>query len=86
MVTSQNTVLALIADPFGGVTAYTHRVLIRLSNEAADGRDGTVYGAFSTTSFYEHHAGAISMAIVKSAAEALEKGMRALEHQMLRMA
>ena len=31
-----------------------------------DGRDGTLYGAFSTNSFYEHHAGAISMAIVKS--------------------
>ena len=45
-----------------------------------------VHGAFSTTSFYEHHAGAISMAIVKSAAEALEKGVHALEHQMLRMA
>ena len=61
-------------------------MLIRLSKEAADGRDGTVYGAFSTNSFYEHHAGAISMAIVKSAAEALEKGISALGHQMLRMA
>ena len=82
----QNTVIALIAEPFGGITAFTHRVLTRLAKEAADGRDGTVYGAFSTDSFYQHHAGAISMAIVKSAAEAMESGIRALEHQMLRMA
>ena len=31
-----------------------------------------IYGAFSTDSYYQHHAGAISMAIVKSAAETLD--------------
>ena len=56
-------------------------MLTRLAKEAAAGRDGTIYGAvFYGDSYYQHHAGAISMAIVKSAAEAswLEKGISAL--------
>ena len=77
----QNTVIALVAEPFGGVTAFTHRVLTRLAKEATDGRNGTVYlsmAHFSTDSYYQHHAGAISMVVVKSAAEALEKGIIAI--------
>ena len=53
LTVKQNTVVALIAEPFGGVTAFTHRVLTRLAKVAADGRDGTVYGAFSTDSYYQ---------------------------------
>ena len=53
---------------------------------ASAGRDGTIYGAHSTHSFYLHHAGAISMAVVKSAAEALVNGVDAEMAQMLRRA
>jgi hypothetical protein len=66
-------VLALIASPLGGVTRFTDCTLSRMAKEASGtGRDGTVYGEFSTRSFYHHHAGAISMALVKMTAEALE--------------
>ena len=68
-------------------TPRANRELIRLSKEAEDGRDGTVYGAFSTNSFYDGitPAPSISMAIVKSAAEALEKGISAIGHQMRKL-
>ena len=84
----QNTVFGLIADPLGGVTKFSECVLSRLAKKATSegGRDGTTYGKHSTHSFYLHHAGAISMAIVKSAAETLVNGIDAEVAQMLRHA
>ena len=78
MTVKQNTVLALIASPLGGVTRFTDCTLSRMAKEASGtGRDGAVYGEFSTHSFYLHHAGAISMALVKMTAEAIEASINA---------
>ena len=79
---SNKVSLSLLLLLYYVYTVFTHRVLTRppRPQEVAGGRDGTIYGAFSTDAYYQHHAGAISMAIVKSAAEAswLEKGISAL--------
>ena len=73
----QNTVLALIASPFAGVTQFTAYTLSRLAKDAGPGRDSTAYGDHSTRSFYLHHAGAISMAIIKGVAHMVTKGIDA---------
>ena len=43
--------------------------------KAEEGRDGTKYGARSTTNFFTHHLTAISLAIITGGAEAIEKGV-----------
>ena len=78
----QNTVLALIGDVFSGITAFSHRVLTKLAKRARDGRDGTTYGEYSTGDYYVYHAGAISMAVIRTDGERLEKGMRKIEAKL----
>ena len=69
---------------FSGITAFSHRVLTTLAKRARDGRDGTVYGEYSTGSYYDHHAGAISMSVVRTEGERLEKGMLKIEAMLNR--
>ena len=56
----------------------------KLTKRARDGRDGTVYGEYSTDSYYAHHAGAISMSVVRAEGERLEKGMQKIEAKLYR--
>ena len=72
----KNTVLALIGDTFSGITAFSHRVLVKLAKRARDGRDGTVYGEYSTGDYHAYHAGANSMSVIRAEGERLEKGMQ----------
>ena len=74
-----NTVLVLISEVFGGVTPFTHSVLIRLCKEARAVRDGTRYSLMCAQSYYSHWATALSSAIVHGDAEALLDGKRRKE-------
>ena len=65
-------------------TAFSHRILTKLTKRARDGRDGTVYGEYSTGDYYAHHAGAISMSVVRAEGERLEKGMQKIEAKLYR--
>ena len=58
----KNTVIALIAENFGGVTPAVTALLRRLDKRSC--ADTTRYGEYSTHDFYGHHAAAISLAIV----------------------
>jgi len=69
-----NEVVELIGEVFGGVTQRTHGVLTRLKARAKV-RDGTVYGAHSTRCYYQHHAGAISLAIVMGTSDTLVEAL-----------
>ena len=73
MVNKVNHVTMLIACDMGGITGGTAATLHRLSKNAAEGRDGTVYGVHSGADFYTHHATAISLAIVTATAEVRKK-------------
>ena len=77
-----NTVIALIANPFGGVTRTVEKLVRRLSK--VQGVDGTKYGVHSPRSFYAHHTAAISMACVRGDAEALVHGASYRETRMTR--
>ena len=70
-----NSVVMLISCDMGGVTGATASTLSRLAKKAEEGRDGTKYGARSTTNFFTHHLTAISLAIITGGAEAIEKGV-----------
>ena len=65
----KNTVIALIAENFGGVTQTVTALLRRLDKRSC--ADTTRYGEYSTHDFYGHHAAAISLAIVTGEAEAI---------------
>ena len=58
----KNTVIALIAENFGGVTPAVTALLRRLNKRSC--ADTTRYGEYSTHDFYDHHAAAILLAIV----------------------
>ena len=73
--------MLLLANPFGGVTAAVHKLLIHL-DKTKTGIDSTVYGENSTRSFYGHHAAAISIACVTGDAEAVIHGVSRLEFKM----
>ena len=61
----KNTVVALIAENFGGFTPAVTALLRRLAKRSC--ADTTSYdGENSTHDFYGHHAAAISLAIVTS--------------------
>lgn len=75
----RNTVLLLIAEVFGGVSPFTHSVLVRLCKEARTGQDGTRYSLMCPQSYYQHWATALSTAIVCGDAEALLDGKRRKE-------
>ena len=78
MVNKANHVTMLIACDMGGLTAHrrgTVATLHCLSKNAAEGRDGTVYGVHSSVSYFTHHTTAISLATVMAAAEAIERGV-----------
>ena len=75
MVNKANHVTMLISCDMGGVTGGTVATLHRLSKKAAEGRDGTIYGAHSDANYFTHHATAISLATVTAAAEAIERGV-----------
>ena len=75
MVNKANHVTTLIACDMGGITGGTAATLHRLSKNAAEGRDGTVYGVHSDANYFTHHATAISFATVTAAAEAIERGV-----------
>ena len=75
--TKKNTVIALIAESFGGVTPAVTALLQRLEKRLCT--DATCYGDHSTRSFSSHHAAAISLAIVTGDEEALVKGVSKLE-------
>ena len=77
-----NTVVALIANPLGGVTRTVEKLVRRLSK--IQGVDGTKYGVHSLRSFYAYHAAAISMACVRGDAEALVRGASCKETRMTR--
>ena len=76
--------LVCISDVFSGITAFSHRVLTKLAKRARDGRDGTVYGEYSTGNYYAHHAGAISMSVIRAEGERLQKGMQKIEAKLYR--
>ena len=78
----KNTVIALIANPFGGVTRTVEKLVRRLSK--VQGVDGTRYGVHSPRSFFAHHAAAISMACVRGDAETLVHGASSKETRMAR--
>ena len=69
----KNTVIALIAENFGGVTPAVTALLRRLDKRSC--ADTTRYGEYSTHDFYGHHAAAISLAIVTGEAEAIVSGV-----------
>ena len=69
----KNTVIALIAESFGGVTPAVTTLLQRLEKRLCT--DATCYGDHSTRSFFGHHAAAISLAIVTGEAEAIVSGV-----------
>ena len=75
MVNKANHVTMLIACDMGGIAGGTVATLHRLSKNAAEGRDGTVYGVHSNANYFTHHATAISLATVTAAAEAIELGV-----------
>ena len=77
-----NTVVALIANPFGGVTRTVERLVRRLAK--VPGMDGTKYGEHSLPSFFAHHAAAISMACVWGDSEMLVRGASDRETAMVR--
>jgi hypothetical protein len=79
----KNTVVALIAETFGGVTPTVVALLRRLDKmKNATGTDGTAYGVHSTHEFFGHHAAAISIAIVSGEAEAIVQGISKVETRM----
>ena len=78
----KNTVIALIANPFGGVTRTVERLVRRLAK--VPGMDGTKYGEHSLPSFFAHHAAAISMACVWGDSEMLVDGASNREMAMAR--
>ena len=69
----KNTVIALIAENFGGVTPAVTALLRRLDKRSC--ADTTRHGEYSTHDFYGHHAAAISLAIVTGEAEAIVSGV-----------
>ena len=69
----KNTVIALIAESFGGATPAVTALLRRLDKRSC--ADTTRYGEYSTHDFYGHHAAAISLAIVTGEAEAIVSGV-----------
>ena len=75
MVDKADHVTMLIACDMGGIAGGTVATLHRLSKNAAEGRDGTVYGVHSNANYFTHHATAISLAIVTATAEAIERGV-----------
>ena len=75
-----NTVIALISEEFGGVTAAVTALLRRLQKKEV--ADGTRYGAHSPHDFVGHHATAISFAIATGAATAIVEGISHLETRM----
>ena len=79
---SHYTVVALLANPFGGVTRTVESLVRRLSK--IQGADGTTYGVHSPRSFFEHHAAAISMACVWGDSEMLVDGASNRETAMVR--
>ena len=84
LVVKHNTVIALIADPLGGVTHATFKQLLRWASDAADGRDATVYGLYETPgAFFAHHAAALSMAVVRREAAAIEAGTEKREFRRM---
>ena len=82
MVNKANHVVMLISCDMGGITGGTAATLHRLSKNAAEGRDGTVYGVHSNANYYTHHATAISLAIVTANAEAIERGVNKRAHKL----
>ena len=60
---------ALIANPLGGATSAVESLIRRLHRTR--GTDRTIYGDYSTRSFFAHHATALSMACVIGDAEAI---------------
>ena len=84
MRVKENTVLALIGEPFSRITAFSNRILIKLGKRARTGRDGTAYGEFSPRTFYTHHAGAISMAVIRAEGEMVQKGIQKIEAKLYR--
>ena len=84
MVDKANHVTMLIACDMGGIAGGTVATLHRLSKNAAEGRDGTVYGVHSNANYFTHHATAISFATVTAAAEAIERGVNKRARELTR--
>ena len=76
-----NTIVALIANPFGGFTHTVESLVRHLSK--IQGVDGTTYGVHSSRSFYAHHAAAIEMACMRGDAETLLHGASCKETRRL---
>ena len=75
-----NTVLALISEDSGGVTAVVTALLRRLAKKTTV--DNTRYGAQSSRNFEAHHATAISFAITTGAAKAIVNEISKLETRL----
>ena len=65
----KNTVVMILANPFGGMHSTLAGLLSHLDKKK--GVDYTHYGENSTKSFYTHHMNAISVACVTGEAEAI---------------
>ena len=80
----KNTVIAIIADPMGGVTHASFKQLIRWATDAKNGRDATVYGLYEPHgAFFAHHAAALSIAAVRREAAALDAGTEKREFRRM---
>jgi len=74
-----NTVIPLIIEIFGGVTAHGRRAIRHLAKRAeTKGNDGTIYGTSrtSTRDFYTHHLRRLALKAMVGNAKAVRRAIQ----------